>query len=146
AGSQWENRWPLTEKRRPPVATSHNLTQPSPGLPTVLRLPPPTARVLPSGLNATALTIPGSFGSTPLREGLAFPVDRSHSLSPGASVLPPGLNAPGPWPGKEPFAFQVAPSHSRTVPFLPAVASSLPSGLKATVTMPLRSGPPPPKG
>ena len=69
-----------------PVATSHSRTVPS---------SPPLARVLPSGLNATAMTEPvWPVSGLPICRRVATSHSRTVPSSPPlARVLPSGLNA-----------------------------------------------------
>src|SRR5215472_9678873 len=107
--------------------------------PVTLPPEPVPAGSLPSGLNATAFTLPP--GSAGRGEPTGCLVAGFHSRtvpSPSAvaSSLPFGLKATLLCPGKTPDFCRVTGFHSRTVPSPAAVASSVPSGLNATAFTP----------
>src|SRR5262249_14074835 len=113
--------------------TSHNL---------ISRSQLAVARVLPSGLNATAWTCRGEPCGIPAS---SFPVPTSHSFTPRfhvptALTLPSPLNAPesaAPPALTERTSCSLLTSHSLTVSSSLAEPSALPSGAHATEPMPL---------
>ena len=127
-GSGWLER--AADRRR--VATSHSRTVPSPS---------PLARVVPSGLNATAFTTVFGAGERAADLPAGGHVPQPHLAVAAAAGQGRAVRAErhrehhAAWPvSGPPICRRVATSHSRTVPSpsLPPLARVLPSGLNAT--------------